>query len=223
MSSTLTPHAPYSVSKQLFELLNDDTANELLTIHNQEAATENELYQNKTGGFLQLYQNFGIDISGFVPTGKNSFASWLQYFDGSQTMLSVHNSFTNEEDLAYLKSRPGLAIYFCLCPNANLYIENTLPPIDLFRREKLTLTLGTDSLASNASLSILSEIKTIQQHFPSIPLEEILGWATINGAEFLGIDKDFGSLEAGKTPGIVFICHSDHQQLGDEAIALKIA
>ncbi|MFX5714237.1 hypothetical protein ABTE40_21065, partial [Acinetobacter baumannii] len=57
------------------------------------------------------------------------------------------------------------------------------------------------SLASNHQLSIKSEIKTLQQHFPHIPLEEILGWATINGARALQMDTTLVSFEKGKRPG----------------------
>jgi aminodeoxyfutalosine deaminase len=65
--------------------------------------------------------------------------------------------------------------------------------------------LGTDSLASNWSLSIMDEIKTLRKSFPTIPLEEMLTWATSNGAEALGFDSELGSFEKGKTPGIVLI------------------
>jgi cytosine/adenosine deaminase-related metal-dependent hydrolase len=93
--------------------------------------------------------------------------------------------------------------YFCLCPNANVYIENTLPNIEQFRNNNVHITLGTDSLASNTSLSIIEEIKTIQQYFPLIPLAEILQWATLNGAKALEMDNHLGSFETGKKPGII--------------------
>ncbi|MDQ3846029.1 MAG: amidohydrolase family protein, partial [Bacteroidota bacterium] len=60
-----------------------------------------------------------------------------------------------------------------------------------------------DSLASNHSLSIPDEIKTIQKNFPSIPLEEVLQWATLNGAKALQMDDILGSFERGKKPGVV--------------------
>ena len=71
--------------------------------------------------------------------------------------------------------------------------------------------LGTDSFASNWSLSILDEIKTIRQHFPQIPLEDVLGWATINGARALGMDSFLGSFERGKKPGVVLLEEEDLQ------------
>jgi len=95
--STLSPHAPYSVSKTLFEKLNNETIQQLITIHNQECLAEEELYKNKTGGFLELYKNFGIDIGDFHPTGKSSLQSFLPYFTNNQSIISVHNTFIKKK------------------------------------------------------------------------------------------------------------------------------
>ena len=77
--------------------------------------------------------------------------------------------------------------------------------IDLFLQNDCEIVLGTDSLASNNQLSILSEIKTITQNFPHILLQTILQWATINGAKALGMEDTLGSFKFGKKPGIVNI------------------
>ena len=95
--------------------------------------------------------------------------------------------------------------FWCLCPNANQYIEQTMPPIELLRANGANIIVGTDSYASNWSLNILDELKTIQKHNAQIPLEEMLGWATINGARALQMSKHLGSFEKGKQPGVVVI------------------
>jgi cytosine/adenosine deaminase-related metal-dependent hydrolase len=202
--STLAPHAPYSVSKELFRLLNERTLQQTISIHNQEAWAENELYEFKTGHFLNLYKNFGIDIYGFSPTGKTSLQSWSPYFTGSQQIISVHNTFTSKVDLDFLRHL-DTTFYFCICINANLYIENTLPPVDLLLQNGCDLVMGTDSYASNRQLNMMEEINTIQKHFPHIALPTILKWATFNGARALGIQDRFGSLEKGKKPGLVLV------------------
>ena len=194
------PHAPYSVSKTLFELLNEKTANQLISIHNQEAAAENELYRDKSGKFLALYQNFGIDISGFQPTGKSSLQSWRPYFNKEQRIIAVHNSFIDQADIDTAGD-----LHFCLCVNANIYIEDVLPPVELLLKNNCPIILGTDSYASNHSLNIMDEINTIRQYFPGISLATILQWATLNGATALGIADRFGSFEKGKKPGLVLI------------------
>jgi cytosine/adenosine deaminase-related metal-dependent hydrolase len=202
--STLAPHAPYSVSKELFRLLNEKTSGQTISIHNQEAVAENELYQYKTGNFLNLYENFGIDISGFSAPGKTSLQSWAPYFTHGQQIISVHNTFTSEDDLDFIKQL-STKFFFCICANANLYIENALPPIDLLLQNSGDIVMGTDSYASNRQLNMMEEIKTIQKHFPHIALPTVLRWATFNGALALGIQDKFGSFEKGKKPGLVLI------------------
>ncbi|RFM35292.1 amidohydrolase family protein [Chitinophaga silvisoli] len=202
-SCSVVPHAPYSVSKALFSLLSVMPDNTPISIHNQETAAENQLYRDKTGAFLDFYQHFGMDATAFVPTGGTSLPAWLPYFKHLPVIL-VHNTFSTKEDIQFTSLHAPQA-YWCLCPQANLYIENRLPDIPLLRSEGCTITLGTDSLASNHHLSIWEEIQAIRTHFPEIPLEEILQWATLNGAKALGINNRYGSFEKGKQPGVIVI------------------
>ncbi|CAN5748407.1 amidohydrolase family protein [soil metagenome] len=208
-STTFSPHAPYSVSKKLFEFLNNLTAKQLITIHNQETAAEDELYLYKSGDFLSLYKNFGIDNTGFSPTGLSSLQSWLPYFTKSQSIISVHNTFISGDDIAFAQDHAiqcGSNLFFCLCVNANMYIENKMPPIQLLMDYGAQIVVGTDSYASNWQLNILEEIKTIQSKTNNtISLEESLKWATSNGAKALQMDHLLGSFEKGKLPGIVLI------------------
>jgi cytosine/adenosine deaminase-related metal-dependent hydrolase len=69
---------------------------------------------------------------------------------------------------------------------------------------------------------MLDEIKTIQFQFPSIKLNEILEWATINGARALNLDSVFGSFEKGKKPGIVLINNINNLQITDSSSAIRI-
>lgn len=225
--TTLAPHAPYSVSETLFKKLNEHTANGLTSIHNQETIDENELYQSKSGGFLQLYKNFGIDISGFEPSGLPSLQSWLPYFNQHQSIILVHNTFTSQADInfskAYNSSKyPDAQLHFCLCANANDFIEQTVPPIDLLHQNNCNISIGTDSYASNWQLNILEEIKTILNNAADISLNDALQWATINGAKALRMQDTLGSFEKGKMPGIVLIDHLDGKMLTEESKGTRI-
>jgi aminodeoxyfutalosine deaminase len=203
-NNSFVPHAPYSVSSKLFQLINEIAHNNILSIHNQETPTENEFIQNKTGDFLRLYENLGIDISSFAPTNKTSLQHWLPKLSNAKKIIAVHNSFTTEDDIAFAKQISSTQkMYYCLCPNANLYIENTLPPIEILMKNNCNIVLGTDSYASNTQLNIFEEIKTIQKNFSHISLENILQWATSNGAKALGLEGELGSFEKGKKAGLV--------------------
>ena len=221
-TTTVCPHAPYSVSKKLFQLINRGTINEILSIHNQECEAENELYFEKEGDFLRLYKNLGIDVSAFNASGKSSLQSWLPNFTNQSSFISVHNTFINQSDIDFIKNKKE-DFYYCLCPNANQYIEQRMPPIELLRKNNCTLVLGTDSYASNRQLNILEEIKTIQREtHHTIPLDEILTWATFNGAKALGIENRFGSFEKNKKPGIVCIENMNHLSVTEQSIAKRI-
>ena len=206
-STSLVPHAPYSVSKELFGLIDNLENNPLSSIHNQETPDENVFFLSGEGKFNLLYETIGVDIKQFFqPSGNTSLQTVLPLISKPTKLLLVHDTFTSQQDIDVLKAlSPDQQVIFCLCVNANLYIENMLPPIDLFLQNDCNIVLGTDSFASNHQLSILSEMITINQHFPHIPLATTLQWATINGAKALGMDDSLGSFEVSKKPGIVNI------------------
>lgn len=221
-TSSIVPHAPYSTSPELMRLINEYSAGKTITIHNQETREENSFFQTGESGFRKLFELFNIDISFFQPSGKTSLQTYLPELKKASKLILVHNTFTSAEDVAFVKrertndkqqtlnSAPlgdGGSSIFCLCPNANLYIENTLPPVDMFRANNCEIVLGTDSLASNSMLCIAGEMKTLRKHFPHIPLAEMLQWATLNGAKALGMDSVLGSFEKGKKPGVVNLNH----------------
>jgi cytosine/adenosine deaminase-related metal-dependent hydrolase len=223
--STLSPHAPYSVSPQLFELINNATENNIITIHNQETLAEEDFIKNKTGDFLKLYEKIGIDISFFEPTGKSSLQSWWPRLNKNQSAILVHNVTTTAADIEFSKiknQKSKIQNWLCLCPNANLYITNSLPDVNMLIKEQCNIVLGTDSLASNHQLNILEEIKTLQNNFPEIKLETLLQWATINGAKALQMDNTLGSFEKGKKPGMVLIEGVENLQLDKNSISKRI-
>ena len=206
--STIVPHAPYSVSQNLWNEIQPFFENRTVTIHNQETTFEDEFFLNGGGGVTRMYEMMKIDNTHHQPTGKSSLRSYFNKLEKAKNVILVHNTFMKHEDVDYVKlvtQNSKLKTYFCLCVNANKYIENALPPIEMFRKNKCAIVLGTDSLASNWSLNILDEINTIRKSFPLIRLEETLQWATMNGARALDIDDQFGSFERGKRPGVVLI------------------
>jgi aminodeoxyfutalosine deaminase len=224
--SSISPHAPYSVSPALFELLNNYPNNNLITIHNQETAAEDELYKTGTGDFLRLYEKLGIDISFFKHSGKSSLQTFLPHFKNNQSLILVHNVTTSKEDIDFVKLRMSNielpSVFYCLCPNANQYISNIIPNVNRLIENGCNIVLGTDSLASNHQLSILEEMKTLQQHFPQLELQTLLQWATFNGAKALQMEGKLGSFEKGKQPGIVLIENTNDLQLTEKSTSKRI-
>ena len=206
--NSIVPHAPYSVSVALLEKINSFPGNDIMTMHNQETLAENELYEKMEGEFLSFYQKLNISVDSFNAKGKSSLQYFLPFFKRNQPLILVHNVYTKLEDIGYAQTMSELdhsALYFCLCPHANQYISNKLPDVNMFVNNEMNMVLGTDSLASNDQLSIMAEIKLLQKYFPHISINEMLKWATSNGARALSINDVYGSFEKGKRPGVVLI------------------
>ena len=196
----------YSVSNRLFQrLIESNQQNKFpISIHNQETIDEDLLFLNKTGGFIDFWESFGFSLDTFQATGKESIYYAMDRMDAIPNTLFIHNTQMKKQHLEdVLKWNPNA--YFVTCPNANLFIENTLPEYSNFNIEGTKLCIGTDSLSSNWQLSILEEIKTILKFNAKLNLENVLRWANYHGALALNLDSKYGSFTKGKEPGILWI------------------
>ncbi|KRP13955.1 MAG: hypothetical protein ABR95_10725 [Sphingobacteriales bacterium BACL12 MAG-120813-bin55] len=216
LSGSIVPHAPYSVSPALLEQITAQCADSGVptSIHMMESNDETEFFVQGTGLYRRLYHNMGMDIDFFEPSGKTSLATLLPFLHPKARTLLVHNTIATAADVVHAVEQHA-NLWWCFCPNANLYIEDRLPDIPQLMRAipEGRITLGTDSLASNHQLSVWSEIQIVLQRFPELKLVDVLPWATLNGARYLGIDHLFGSLEKGKRPGIVLLSESTIQRI----------
>ncbi len=216
------PHAPYSVSPNLYSQINQLNAGKVtVSIHNQELQSEEDLFRNGNGGFIDFYKNFGLNIDHFQKTGNSSLYSVLKYLDPSQRTLFVHNTLSTPGDIQEAQSW-SKNVFWSTCPNANLYIENRLPQYSSFVEARSKMTIGTDSLTSNWQLSMLEEMKTISKYQSFIPFDTLLQWATINGAEALGMEDHLGSLEIGKQPGVLLLTFDpEKDKLTDDSVEIR--
>lgn len=217
LAVSVVPHAPYSISKELFQKIGEFAVDHrsVLSMHSQECSGEDDLYLSGKGPIARhLTENLNIDLSNFRPTGKSALQSVINWLPAHNKLLLVHNIHTDQKDIDLIKKNRDLnKTWFVLCPDSNLYIDDRLPDIELFRKNKLQICIGTDSLSSNRLLSILEEMKTIQSHFPAIPLSEMVTWATRNGAEALDMSDWAGTIEKGKKPGLNLITGLDMQHI----------
>lgn len=207
---SVVPHSPYTVSPKLFDLIN--AANDqpsTVSIHNQETPHEDLFFMKKKGALVDFYKGFGIPIRHFKKTGKHSIYYAMQNMDPAHRTLFVHNTMTTAEDIVAAhqwgtnnQQSTTNNVYWATCANANLYIENRMPDYQRFIDNDAKMTIGTDSLTSNWQLSVLEEMKTIQRFQSYVDFETLLKWATLNGAKALGYEKDLGSIEKGKKPGL---------------------
>ncbi|MFD1165046.1 amidohydrolase family protein [Sphingobacterium daejeonense] len=220
--SSITPHAPYSCSKFLFKTLKRAISEDnIISIHNQESDEENKLFRYKEGEFLDFFEKMDVVMEDFRAQARNSIQSYLPYIPAKNKLILVHNTYTSIKDLDFV-DRMGRSVYFCLCPKANLYIEDRIPKINNFILGGHDIVIGTDSLASNDTLDILEELKVIHQEYPELDFNETIKWATLNGAKALNLDSELGSLEVGKRPGLLLLEGMDTFKLNPKVKVRRI-
>lgn len=223
-----TPHSCYTMCAELLQKsAQAGLERGFISYHSQESAQEEDMIMFGKG---ELYDNYrGRNLPVPEVTGKPAlvyFVDKLLGFSGSAVkgnILLVHNVVVNQQSIDYALKHLE-SPYWAICPLSNIFIHNQLPPLDLMRSNALKITIGTDSLSSNDSLSMVDEMLTVQKHFPHIPFAEILRWATLNGAEFLKRDTVLGSLDPGKRPGIVHISDfdTDHMCLRPSSESIRL-
>ena len=207
-----TPHACYTMSPELVTAVSaEGLKSGFLSFHSEETEEEEEMLKYGSGKMWENRVKAGMSVP--PVTGKSSLLYFIDRllqghpapFD--EHILLVHECCMDQEGIDAVKAvmnHPFVAI----CPLSNLFIHNALPPIDLMRRNGLKVCVGTDSLSSNDDLRIVDELFCLQRNFPEVPLGELFTWASRNGAEFLS-KPEFGTLEAGKKPGLVLVDHLD--------------
>jgi len=222
LPATIVPHAPYSVSEPLFRLI--ATEEESVSMHSQETESENEMFIHGTGALLEKLRSLGIPMDGFTPSGKTSLRTILPLLNDCPRIVLVHNSFPSEEEMQWA-NRQHSGLFWCTCPSANLYIEKRIPNVDEWMRSGAQVCIGTDSLASNHGLSILSEMKLLAERCPTISFDDLLRIATLNGALALGMENKTGTLEKSKVPGLLLLdgINSDVTRMGNEVTVKRLA
>jgi cytosine/adenosine deaminase-related metal-dependent hydrolase len=203
--ASFSPHALYSVTPYLFRQINElnKSLSKILSIHHLETAGEKQLLTEGNGKLAEFFrQYFPVNYQDKPSHCTLDFI--LNSIDDETHLILVHNTFADRSDIETV-IQSGRSVFWCFCPKANLFIENRLPDFALFSNLNDSCCLGTDSPASNDSLCILEEIKTIQKHHPKFKTEQLLRWATWNGARALKSEHRFGSLERSKKPGVICI------------------
>ncbi len=208
-----TPHACYTMSPELLTAVSaEGLKSGFLSYHSEESQEEEDMLKYGRGAMWDNRKAAGMSVP--PVTGKSSLLYFLdrirlahpEPFD--EHVLLVHEVCMDKEGTEAVKSvlrHPFIA----LCPCSNIFIHNALPPVDLLRESGIKLTVGTDSLSSNDDLDIVRELYCLQSHFEGLSLGELLTWACLNGAEFLGKEASLGSIEVGKKPGLVFVDNLD--------------
>ncbi len=198
-----TPHTVYTTHPDAVRAaLAEARANgSRTTVHLAEHAAERMFLLHGNGPFLDFATRMRFPVDGFpVPhTGPVDFAADLGLL--APDVLLVHLTDIRSQELDRVAASGAHVV---LCPRSNLFIEMKLPPLLELLKVGIVPALGTDSLASNASLDVLAEARALADRFPSVPASLLVQMATAAGARALG-RPDLGRLAKGLRPSVLSV------------------
>jgi cytosine/adenosine deaminase-related metal-dependent hydrolase len=203
-NSSITPHSTYSLQDQTFRSAASNNRS-TISIHMLESEAETELYRGQ-GSLMEWYERMGWECD-FLHYGSPA-QRVVRSIEPSRNVVLVHGCRATGEDVALISDHFKDNVTWALCPESNRYISNDRPPVELLRKMGCRIGIGTDSLASARSLSLVDNLRLIDD----VPLDEALTWATKGGAEALGMDH-LGEIAVGKRPGLVIIRDADLHNL----------
>ncbi|MFZ5774556.1 MAG: amidohydrolase family protein [Thermodesulfobacteriota bacterium] len=199
-----TAHAPYSCGPELLQAIKTraNGMSQLLPIHVAESAEEVEFLHAGSGPFRDFLLARGLELGGFQPPGLVPIA----YLDSlgllDQHTLCVHGVHLSEEEIALLAERQA---NLCLCPGSNRQLGVGIAPAEALFAAGVPLVLGTDSLASNPSLSLWQEMATLRQDHPGLAPAAVLAMATANPAKLLGVEERMGIIAPGVSSALLAV------------------
>ena len=189
----ISPHAPYSTSETLYRhcLGLAQTRGLPLCTHLSETEDEIEFLASGTGAFADLLNAFGISMRGWTPPGCSPVRYVKDIGVLAYRPLLAHCNYLTEADIDILAAS-GASVAFC--PRTHHYFNHASHPISRLIEAGVNVAIGTDSLASNWSLSMLDELRHLAKTQNDLPPETIIDLATVNGAKALSLNR-VGRLE----------------------------
>jgi len=208
----VSPHAPYTSGPGLLRAAHTIAQAQCsaFAVHASESDAETELLRDGTGPFADLAASMAPD---FEPPGSGTIA-YLDKLGILEGTVAIHCVNVLPTELPLLARRAAGVV---VCPRSNEYLHNGSAPVRRMLDAGVTVAIGTDSLASNTDLDLMAEMRALRDLEPTVTHEEALKMMTIRGAEVLGLDDYFGTLEVGKQADIVV-----HRVTGEDPVASLI-
>ncbi len=198
----ISPHAPYTVEPDAMRAC-AERARRIrapICIHLAETDHEEPFTSRGEGPFADHLRDLGVWDDAIPVTGLRPVKLARETGLFSPTTVVAHVNYVTDEDIRVLADS-GVSVAYC--PRTHHAFGH--PPHRFRRMQKagINVCIGTDSLASNPSLSILDELRFLRREYPDVPPETLLAMGTLNGARALGFDETVGSLRAGKRADLV--------------------
>ena len=195
LSVGLSPHAPYSVSRELYQASCGFAGDARMPVctHLAETQDEIEFLTKGTGSFSAFLRQIRALPDVWKPPGTMPVRYLNELGIVNNRTLLIHCNYVSDEEVAMIQSS-GASIAFC--PGSHHFFGHTNHPVRRFLDTGINVGIGTDSLASNDTLSVLDELKFLSMNHPISP-QTLICMATVNGAKAIGLESQVGQLREG--------------------------
>ena len=200
----LSPHAPYSVHRDLFHSLVELAARRdaPLAMHLAETRDEVELLETGTGRFVSFLSELGLWRDDLFKSETTTF-DFLQAMAVLPHAMAVHGNYLNDQELSFLCEHPNVALAYC--PRTHDYFGHSQHPWRQLVKDGATITIGTDSRASNPDLSVWKELQFLSRQSQTLPWADLLKLATINAARALALSDVQTTIASGAGFDALFV------------------
>jgi cytosine/adenosine deaminase-related metal-dependent hydrolase len=213
----------FTASKNLFRRCEEIAQQRhiLLTTHLAESREEMEMFRDALGPLSEFMKSIGraMDDCG-SKTPLELFLGMLGGRDLSKWIVAHLNELT-ETDFDLLK-RSNSKFHIVHCPRSHNYFDHSPFAFDRLRASGFNICLGTDSLASNESLSLFDEMRAFQKNFPRVLPEELLQMVTVNPARALRSENVLGQIRPGFGADLIAIPCTGSTDIFEQIVAFDV-
>ncbi|MDZ4180893.1 MAG: amidohydrolase family protein [Coriobacteriia bacterium] len=193
LQAGISPHAPYTSGPELLRATHviASAQRAAYAIHVAESPAEEELMRSGTGPLAGVAERLALGW-------KTPSTSTVRYLDGLgvlENAVAIHCVNVLPSDIPLIARRTAGIV---LCPRSNRYLHVGDAPAERLAASDARLALGTDSLASNSDLDLFAEARALAVSAPGLGARYTVEMMTVGGAQVLGLDEHFGSLEPGR-------------------------
>lgn len=218
LSTALSPHAPYSIDGAGIErVVAHARRHDMRTcIHLAESVEEVQFLQTGQGRFREMLEQLGV-WDDAITIAKTTPVRWVHELGAlGPECLIAHGNYIDDEEIDLLCATGTSVAY---CPRTHSAFGHARYPLLELLGAGVNVCVGTDSLASNPSLSVLEELVHVRRQHPELPVDAVLAMGTLCAARALGLANLVGSLEPAKQADLaVFRSTGDLNQQPQEAL-----
>ena len=216
LQAGVSPHAPYSTSPAQYVETSELAVRGGLgwTTHLSETAAELEFVTHGTGELREMLETLGAPLPFDEIPGRSPVAYLDELGCLHERALLAHVNHADEDDVRRL-ARSGAAVVYC--PRSHNFFGHPAHPITRLRAAGVPVALGTDSRASNGSLSMFAEMAFLRAARPDLAAADVFEMTTAAAAGRL--DGGSGRLEPGAEADLVVVeCSSGGPESLEEAL-----